>query len=296
MEIAQPWESMLTLSAHLFTRFVLLAFSMSGPAWTQPLPSVSMDDGFTARPRLLSSLVYLDGGFAIASGALPAMETETAERAISLEPGFEAQWILTGDPDATDIGLEASVVDVKWPWLSGVSAPVELSFHPELEFDNDWPLLVDPATPDGGEELLVPLEAAVSVGPLSLAPRVGLLLAAADSPDRWALGLCLGFAPWERLELSGEIGATASQDLSGVEEYSYELAIGYELSTATALIGGIELHSDGHLGAHELLFHLGVRSTLTDGLDLLLAVGGASGDFPGSAPDLLVFPGLEWAF
>ncbi len=280
----------------VFTRVALVALSASEPVWPQPLSSLLIDDGFMPRPDRLSSLVYLEGGFAIDSGAQPTATNEPARGTISPEPGFETQWILVGDPDATDIGLESSVVDVKWTWLVGVSAPLELSFHPELEFENDWPLLTDPATPDGGEELLVPLEAAVSLGPFTLAPRVGLLLAAADTPDRWAIGLCLGFAPWECLELSGELKATTAPDLDGVEEFSYELAIGYDLSSSATLIGGIEALSDGNLQAHEVLFHLGVRWTLTEDLDVLLAVGGSSGDFPGSPPDLLVFPGVEWAF
>jgi hypothetical protein len=96
---------------------------------------------------------------------------------------------------------------VKWRFLDEEKAGFNMSFYPQIEFNNPTGS-VDRGLADRGPNRLLPLEASKSFGAWRLVGEVGYRFMH-DQPDQWIYGVAVGYPYSETLELLCELHATA---------------------------------------------------------------------------------------
>jgi len=172
---------------------------------------------------------------------------------------FEVPWLLLeNSPDSLRSGLGNPKVGVKWRFLEEDSAGAAVSVYPQFAFSNSC--AVDRGLTEEGFELLIPLQIAKNLGPLSANLEVGYA-AFHHTEDVWVYGVALG-REFPRFELIGEIRGAALRDLSG----------------------------------SELVFTVGSRTDLTRFLTLLASVGRSLRGSEEGGPDLLAYIGMQFIF
>ncbi|MBI3530851.1 MAG: transporter [Betaproteobacteria bacterium] len=121
---------------------------------------------------------------------------------------YEVAWMSLdqNDPSGSRSGLSNSLMGVKWRFLDEEKAGFNLSFYPQVEFNNPTGS-VDRGLADRGPNRLLPLEASKSFGAWRLVGEVGHWFMR-DQPNQWIYGVVVGYPYSEKLELLGELHAT----------------------------------------------------------------------------------------
>ncbi len=127
---------------------------------------------------------------------------------------YQVPYLVDGTDDGpTRSGLGKSLAGVKWRFYDSDENALQISTYPQLEFNNPTSSL-QRGLVAYGTRLYLPLEVAKKVGPFEINPEVGYWFASGKGAA-WATGVVVARQVTKRLELDGELYATANTDGSG---------------------------------------------------------------------------------
>jgi hypothetical protein len=156
-----------------------------------------------------------------------------------LQLKYEASWLQTDQSTAhRESGLSNSLVGVKWRFLDGAKSIVDVSTYPQFEFRNPGSASSRRGLTDDGNALLLPLEMARNLGPVTV-----------------------------NVEMGREFRS------QGNDSWFYGCAVGRELNKHVEL--AVELHGecDENFGRSELAMNAGARIRCVEHGTLLVAIG-----------------------
>ncbi|MGC2321966.1 MAG: hypothetical protein WA463_04985 [Terriglobales bacterium] len=126
-----------------------------------------------------------------------------------LQLNYQLPYLVVGtDGGPTRSGLGKSLAGVKWRFYENEDKGLEISTYPHFEFNNPTSS-VERGLVDRGARLFLPLEVTKRVGPFIINPEAGYWFAA-DKGAAWASGVVVAREVSKRLELDGELYATAN--------------------------------------------------------------------------------------
>ncbi len=124
---------------------------------------------------------------------------------------YQVPYLVVGANDSpTRSGLGKSLAGVKWRFYESEEKGLEISTYPQLEFNNPTSS-VERGLVDRGVRLFLPVEVTKKVGPFEINPEAGYWFAS-DRGAAWATGVVVARQVSKRLELDGELYATANTD------------------------------------------------------------------------------------
>lgn len=124
---------------------------------------------------------------------------------------YQVPYLVDGtDGGPTRSGLGKSLAGVKWRFYDSGEDGTQISTYPQLEFNNPTSS-VERGLVDKGVRLYLPLELTKKVGPFVINPEIGYWFANRTGAA-WATGIVVGRDVTKRLELDGELYATANTD------------------------------------------------------------------------------------
>lgn len=120
---------------------------------------------------------------------------------------YEVAWsFLDQDPLPTRDGLSNSLAGVKWRFLDERQAGLNMSFYPQIEFNNPTGSL-ERGLVSKGPNLLLPIEVSKAFGASSIVGEIGHWFMH-EASDQWLYGIAIS-VPWsESLELLAELHTT----------------------------------------------------------------------------------------
>jgi len=124
---------------------------------------------------------------------------------------YQVPYLVVGTNDGpTRSGLGKSLAGVKWRFYESDEKGLEISTYPQFEFNNPTSSL-ERGLVDRGVRFFLPIEATKKVGPFEINPEAGYWFAS-DRGAAWATGMVVAWQVNKRLELDGELYATANTD------------------------------------------------------------------------------------
>jgi len=122
---------------------------------------------------------------------------------------YQVPYLVDGVNDGpTRSGLGQSLAGVKWRFYENPEKGLEISTYPQLEFNNPTSSL-ERGLVANGTRFYLPIEITKKVGPLVVNPEIGYWFAD-KAGAAWASGVVVGREVSQRLELDGELYATAN--------------------------------------------------------------------------------------
>jgi len=122
---------------------------------------------------------------------------------------YQVPYLVDGtNADPTRSGLGKSLAGVKWRFYDNGERGLEVSTYPQLEFNNPTSS-VQRGLVDSGIRFFLPLEVTKKVGPFEINPEAGYWFAS-NKGAAWATGVVVAREVSKRLELDGELYATAN--------------------------------------------------------------------------------------
>ena len=122
---------------------------------------------------------------------------------------YQVPYLVDGtDGGPTRSGLGKSLAGVKWRFYDNDEKGLEISTYPQLEFNNPTSS-VQRGLVDSGVRFYLPIEVTKKVGPFVVNPEVGYWFAD-KAGAAWAIGVVVARQVSKRLELDGELYATAN--------------------------------------------------------------------------------------
>ncbi|MGD0790998.1 MAG: hypothetical protein ABR920_04435 [Terriglobales bacterium] len=122
---------------------------------------------------------------------------------------YQVPYLVNGiDGGPTRSGLGKSLAGVKWRFYDNDEKGLQISTYPQLEFNNPTSSVARGLV-DGGTRFYLPIEVTKKVGPFVVNPEVGYWFAD-KAGAAWATGIVVGRDVSKRLELDGELYATAN--------------------------------------------------------------------------------------
>jgi hypothetical protein len=122
---------------------------------------------------------------------------------------YQVPYLVVGTDDGpTRSGLGKSLAGVKWRFYDSDEKGLEISTYPQLEFNNPTSSVVRGLT-DAGVRFFLPIEVTKKVGPFEINPEAGYWFAD-KAGAAWATGVVVAREVSKRLELDGELYATAN--------------------------------------------------------------------------------------
>ena len=126
-----------------------------------------------------------------------------------LQLKYQVPYLVVGtDGGPTRSGLGKSLAGVKWRFYENDEKGLEISTYPQFEFNNPTSS-VERGLADPGVRFYLPVELTKKVGPVEINPEVGYWFAS-NTGAAWATGMAVGREVSKRLELDGELYATAN--------------------------------------------------------------------------------------
>jgi hypothetical protein len=126
-----------------------------------------------------------------------------------LQLKYQVPYLVVGiDGGPTRTGLGKSLAGVKWRFYENAVKGLEISTYPQLEFNNPTSS-VERGLVDRGVRFFLPVEVTKKVGPFVINPEAGYWFAE-DKGAAWATGVVVAREVSKRLELDGELYATAN--------------------------------------------------------------------------------------
>jgi len=122
---------------------------------------------------------------------------------------YQVPYLVVGSNDGpTRSGLGKSLAGVKWRFYENQERGLEISTYPQFEFNNPT-ASVDRGLVERGVRFLLPIEVTKKVGPVEINPEAGYWFAS-GAGAAWATGVVVARQVSKRLELDGELYATAN--------------------------------------------------------------------------------------
>jgi hypothetical protein len=122
---------------------------------------------------------------------------------------YQVPYLVDGtDGGPTRSGLGKSLAGVKWRFYDNDEKGLEISTYPQLEFNNPTSSL-QRGLVAYGTRLYLPIEVTKKVGPFEINPEAGYWFAD-KAGAAWATGVVVARQVSKRLELDGELYATAN--------------------------------------------------------------------------------------
>lgn len=122
---------------------------------------------------------------------------------------YQVPYLVVGSNDGpTRSGLGKSLAGVKWRFYENQEQGLDISTYPQFEFNNPT-ASVDRGLVERGVRFFLPIEVTKKVGPFEINPEAGYWFAS-DASDAWATGVVVARQVSKRLELDGELYATAN--------------------------------------------------------------------------------------
>jgi hypothetical protein len=122
---------------------------------------------------------------------------------------YQVPYLVDGtDGGPTRSGLGKSLAGVKWRFYDSDEKGLQISTYPQLEFNNPTSS-VERGLVDSGVRFYLPIEITKKVGPFIVNPEFGYWFAD-KAGAAWATGIVVGRDVTKRLELDGELYATAN--------------------------------------------------------------------------------------
>ena len=112
------------------------------------------------------------------------------------------------DGGPTRTGLGKSLAGVKWRFHENAAKGLEISTYPQIEFNNPTSS-VERGLVDRGARFFLPIEVTKTLGPVVINPEAGYWFAG-KTGAAWATGVVVAREVSKRLELDGELYATAN--------------------------------------------------------------------------------------
>jgi hypothetical protein len=233
---------------------------------------------------VVASVTILGSGVALAQGGPPLITDDPGT------PGhgnWEVNLAVTYERSRQVRVLEAPLLDVNY----GVGDHLQLKFEVPWAVEDDLEANKNPSgfgNPEFGVKwrFLDQNHAGVAA---SIYPKLEL-----DTPDVPFLMPVQVARQFGRWSFGAEVGYRVVETED--DEWIYGIAASYETSRWLELVGEVHGEADVDFDQDQLVFNLGFRYRLTDGLGLLFAAGRslrASGD---DEPDLLLYGGMQFTF
>jgi len=129
-----------------------------------------------------------------------------------LQLKYEVAWsFVDQNASATRGGLSNSLAGVKWRFLNEEQAGFNMSFYPQIEFNNLTRSL-DRGLVGKGPNLLLPIEASKMLGAATVVGEIGRWFRR-DTSDEWLCGVAIS-VPWsDSLELLAELHTTTDSSI-----------------------------------------------------------------------------------
>jgi hypothetical protein len=122
---------------------------------------------------------------------------------------YHVPYLVDGtDGGPTRSGLGKSLAGVKWRFYDNDEKGLQISTYPQLEFNNPTSSVQRGLT-DPGVRFYLPIEVTKKIGPFVVNPEVGYWFAD-KAGAAWATGVVVARQVSQRLELDGELYATAN--------------------------------------------------------------------------------------
>jgi hypothetical protein len=170
---------------------------------------------------------------------------------------YEVAYLILDEENAGPVGaLSNSNFGIKWRFFDEDRHGIAISTYPQIEFNNPSPLRRDII--EEQTNFLLPFELAKSFGQFEIGGDIGYQFVQ-HADDQWIYGFALGYVLNKRLELLGEIHASASADFDD----------------------------------HQPLLNVGARYKLDDRFTLLFAAGRGLRD---SDESPIIYAALQWHF
>ena len=126
-----------------------------------------------------------------------------------LQLKYQVPYLVVGtDGGPTRTGLGKSLAGVKWRFYENEDKGLEISTYPQLEFNNPTSS-VERHLVDNGARFFLPIEVTKKLGPVEINPEAGYWFAERTGAA-WATGVVIARQASKRLELDGELYATAN--------------------------------------------------------------------------------------
>jgi hypothetical protein len=126
-----------------------------------------------------------------------------------LQLKYQVPYLVVGSDDGpTRSGPGKSLAGVKWRFYENDKRGLEISTYPQFEFNNPTSS-VERGLVERGVRFFLPIEVTKKVGPVEINPEAGYWFAS-NTSAAWATGLVVARQVNERLELDGELYATAT--------------------------------------------------------------------------------------
>ncbi len=126
-----------------------------------------------------------------------------------LQLKYQVPYLVVGTDDGpTRSGLGKSLAGVKWRFYKNDEKGLRISTYPQFEFNNPTSS-VERGLVDSGVRFFLPIEVTKKVGPFEINPEVGYWFASSTGAA-WATGVVVARQVNQRLELDGELYATAN--------------------------------------------------------------------------------------
>jgi hypothetical protein len=122
---------------------------------------------------------------------------------------YQLPYLVDGtDGGPTRSGLGKSLAGVKWRFYDNDEKGLEISTYPQLEFNNPTSSL-ERGLVSYSTRFFLPIEVTKKVGPVEINPEAGYWFASSKGAA-WATGVVVAREVSKRLELDGELYATAN--------------------------------------------------------------------------------------
>jgi len=122
---------------------------------------------------------------------------------------YQVPYLVVGTDDGpTRSGLGKSLAGVKWRFYDNDEKGLQISTYPQLEFNNPTSSM-ERGLVDTGVRFFLPIEVTKKVGPFEINPEAGYWFASSKGAA-WATGVVVARQVSKRLELDGELYATAN--------------------------------------------------------------------------------------
>ena len=122
---------------------------------------------------------------------------------------YQVPYLVDGtDGGPTRSGLGKSLAGVKWRFYDNDEKGLQISTYPQFEFNNPTSSVAR-GLADPGVRFYLPIEVNKKVGPFEINPEAGYWFAS-NKGAAWATGVVVARQVSKRLELDGELYATAN--------------------------------------------------------------------------------------
>ena len=122
---------------------------------------------------------------------------------------YQVPYLVVGVNDGpTRSGLGKSLAGVKWRFYENEAQGLEVSTYPQFEFNNPS-ASVERGLTERGVRFFLPIEVTKKVGPVEINPEAGYWFSS-NTGSAWATGVVVARQVSQRLELDGELYATAN--------------------------------------------------------------------------------------